>query len=231
MRTELPVCKRCCFCVPLRYGLLTWGYFKLAIGLIVSISLIVTLYHLVEMAIYYSNSYALHHIVVISIVLVILLVDIALNLVFIVGGHTKNASLLRVYYIYNIVLWALTIALLLVMGVLMTPRLTPDDFFSFRGWLMLVDLSSSFVNIVIQSYFLLLLRSEIMKLRGNCEFRFVNNAAEAECTMNYKEGLVNEEKEMQDEKGTCDRDTVCARTCQTNGTCYKNEDGVDNPKV
>ncbi|KAJ8720020.1 hypothetical protein PYW07_012063 [Mythimna separata] len=226
MRTELPLCKRCCFCVPLRYGLLTWGYCKLVIAIMVSIAMIVTLYSLVQMAMYYSNNiYVMHHIVVISIVLVVLLIDIALNLVFIVGGHTKNVSLLRVYYIYNIVLWALTIALVLLMGVLMMPTVTPDHLFSYRGWLMLIDFASSFVNIVIQSYFLLLLRSEIVKLRSNCEFRFVNNAAEAECTMNYKEALINGwEKGMQDVCGTCEREAVCAKICQTNGTCHKNED-------
>lgn len=37
---------------------------------------------------------------------------------------------------------------------------------------------------VVQTYFILLLRSEMIKLRNNADsFRFVNNAAEAECTM------------------------------------------------
>lgn len=45
-----------------------------------------------------------------------------------------------------------------------------------------------------QGYFLLLLRSEIIKLRNHCEFRFVNNAAEAECTIIDDEELTCEKK-------------------------------------
>lgn len=29
MKVELPELKRCCCCIPLRYGLIGWGYIKL----------------------------------------------------------------------------------------------------------------------------------------------------------------------------------------------------------
>lgn len=224
MRTELPECKRCCFCLPLRYGLITWGYIKLIAGALLSIAIAISLFKIIAMSIKYGNTgHLVENIVILSIVLVMLLTDVALNTVFVVGGHMKNVKLLRVYYIYNMVLLGLTIALVLVMFFLMVPTVLPNHILSFSTWLLVLDFSGSFVNIVMQTYFLLLVRSEIIKLQNNCEFQFVNNAAEAECTMKYKEGLVDEEKGTEDvcSKGTCETEDVCEIKCQSNGTCHK----------
>lgn len=45
---------------------------------------------------------------------------------------------------------------------------------------------------MIQAYILLLVRSEFVKLSNDCEFRFVNNAAESACRMKCEEeNLIN----------------------------------------
>lgn len=52
----------------------------------------------------------------------------------------------------------------------------------------------------------------------------MNNAAEAECTMDYKEGLLDDEKGMADvyEKRACETEDMCKKSCEINGSCQKN---------
>lgn len=47
---------------------------------------------------------------------------------------------------------------------------------------------------VIQGYVIILVRSEIVKLQNSNSFRFVNNAADAECTLNIEDMNVQSER-------------------------------------
>ncbi|CAH0625272.1 unnamed protein product [Chrysodeixis includens] len=187
MRTELPEFKRCCFCVPLRYGLLTWGYLKLLSTCLLLLTYIGALYVTVRrvvsdpIAVYYYEE-----ITVFSIVIVVLTIDASLTTVFIVGGHQKNSKLLRVFYIYGIVILVL---LFIMLSIMIVPMLFEDSFTPSHIKMYIIDMSGILIEILLQIYFLLLLRSEIVKLNANCEFRFVNNAAQGECVMKYKDNL------------------------------------------
>ncbi|KAH9645118.1 hypothetical protein HF086_005663 [Spodoptera exigua] len=122
MKAELPVCTRCCFCLPLRRGLLVWGYIKL-----------------------------------------------------------KKVKYMRLFYFLSIGILAVTGLLLIAQTCLMG-----HPSFKFKADLLeyyIKIYTSYFIVIVVQAYFILLLRSEIIKLKNSCKFRFVNNAAEALCSL------------------------------------------------
>ncbi|KAH9645124.1 hypothetical protein HF086_005669 [Spodoptera exigua] len=87
MRADLPVFKRCCFCIPLRYGLLTWAYVKLVTVTIFSMFILVSLYHMVGMYTMYHLPIQRHNIIFMSVILTVLFIEISLTVTFIVGGH------------------------------------------------------------------------------------------------------------------------------------------------
>ncbi|XP_050550542.1 uncharacterized protein LOC118267750 isoform X2 [Spodoptera frugiperda] len=68
---------KCCFCIPLRFGLLTWAYVKLALIVVVTY-LMVNIIKQVT-----SNSEVWH----ISALLVLLFVELCLTVMFIIAGH------------------------------------------------------------------------------------------------------------------------------------------------
>ncbi|XP_022827183.1 uncharacterized protein LOC111356904 [Spodoptera litura] len=196
MRTELPTCKRCCFCMPLRYGLLSWGYFRFVISGLFLVGLTVGFVGLITA----ENGFReLVSIIVVGVLLLSTLTDFVLNFLFILGGHKKDVRLLRSYYVYSIVLCVLTIVLGIASSVhtmMMLKMFSFSNSFdvSFYLWIMLVDTATFIAQVLIQIYFLLLVRSEIIKLRSNCEFRFVNLTAEGECTLKCTENSVNNEE-------------------------------------
>ncbi|XP_026741760.1 uncharacterized protein LOC113503849 [Trichoplusia ni] len=186
MRAELPEFKRCCCCFPLRYGLMTWGYLKLISSCLLLITFTYALYFTicrvltVPGAIYYYEEITIY-----CIFIAILTLDATFTTVFVVGGHQKSPKLLRVYYIYGMVVLVL---LLIMLSIMTLPFFFfEDSYTSFRIRVHMIDVCSIFLEIMLQTYFLLLVRSEMVKLNSNCEFRFVNNAAQAECVMTYQE--------------------------------------------
>jgi len=208
--------KRCRCCIPLRYGLLISGYFKL----IVSVAVLVPVTYLLVQSVielqwrtYEDNITPL---TMLTITALVTLCDIAMNIVFLIGNHKKNARLLRVFYSYSIGLLVLyVVALVMLVAqfdknnyVYMVPLIgviyqtTPLEFESMF----------EIVNICFQVYFILITKSEIAKLKNNCQFRFTNKDNEAQCTM-YDVG-VNEAKANE---AQCTMYDVGVN--KTNGTC------------
>ncbi|CAH0686427.1 unnamed protein product [Spodoptera exigua] len=195
MYSEVPTCRRCCFCVPLRYGLIAWGYIRLVISLLFLVGLTIGFVGVLTAEDKYRE---MGTIIILGILLLSTLTDFVLNFLFILGGHKKDVKLLRSYYVYSIVLCVLTVLLgtTSTIHTLMLFRISSVDF-SFFFWVILADTGSFFAQVLIQIYFLLLVRSEIIKLRSNCEFRFVNLAAEGECTLKCTEIGDNDEEGRQ----------------------------------
>lgn len=196
MRTDLPVCKRCCFCVPLRYGLLTWAYIKLICMSLLSLGIMVSLYHMVGMYMEYHMPSQMHNIIFMSVILTLFVIEISLTITFIVGGHMKNAKLMRVFYIYNIVV--LVLASILMLAVV-TVLFIPVHLVIYRSWQTITMCAQFFFSLVIDVYFILLMRSEILKLEGKYGFTFVNNAADGECTMQGDTQIEGDWKTIEDE--------------------------------
>ncbi|CAH0686432.1 unnamed protein product [Spodoptera exigua] len=196
MRADLPVFKRCCFCIPLRYGLLTWAYVKLVTVTIFSMFILVSLYHMVGMYTMYHLPIQRHNIIFMSVILTVLFIEISLTVTFIVGGHMKNVKLMRVFYVYNIVILTIS-SLLMIIAILML--VFPIEFFLYRTFEYISTCANFFFSIVIQLYFILLIRSEILKLEGKYGFSFVNNAAEGECNMRGDTQTEGDWKTIEDE--------------------------------
>uniref|UniRef100_A0A2A4JIM6 Uncharacterized protein n=1 Tax=Heliothis virescens TaxID=7102 RepID=A0A2A4JIM6_HELVI len=115
---------------------------------------------------------------VLALVLVTVTINLVLDTLFVIGGHKRNVKLLQIYYIYHIVLWVLSLISLIVMGFIMMKGM--------HGRMMLqMNFFNMFLSCVLQSYFLLLLRSQIMKLRANIDFQYLNAESGPECTMKY----------------------------------------------
>ncbi|KAJ8720037.1 hypothetical protein PYW07_012080 [Mythimna separata] len=195
MRTELPVCKRC-FCLPLRYGLLTWGYIRLGLSNFLFITMCVSFYLMLKLFITEEKvSLNIARIVIAVCLLLLLITDIVLNVVFITGGHKKNVKMLRVYYIYSFILCILLFLMWIASVVSTLFEFSIGEIeLTFHIYIILVDSTTMLALVLAQVCDLLLVRSEIIKLRNQCEFRFVNNAAEAQCTLkceqlNAEEGL------------------------------------------
>ncbi|CAD0197626.1 unnamed protein product [Chrysodeixis includens] len=138
------------------------------------------------------------------ILLVLIIMDFVLTTIFIVGGHKKNLKMLTIYYYYSIGVWILSI-LFSIFIVSMYFNAAGFVYEPIYAWVMsIMESSSHFISMVAQGYFLLLLRSEMLKLRNNCEFRFVNNAAQPECELKC-----NKEKDT-----PCDNNgTGCKGAC------------------
>ncbi|XP_028179076.1 uncharacterized protein LOC135077869 [Ostrinia nubilalis] len=174
-RVEVPEFNRCCFCLPLRPGLLVWGYIKMAALSVFGYILIEDLIRMM------SHSYFRVPTVMILLVCFVV-IDIMFTIGFIVAGHMKHPQLFRMYYYYSLVsLGIFFIGYMIVLGVY---------FYTFRNlpayiflWTTLDSLYTAVPLILVQLYLSLLVKSELRKLSNNSNFQFVNTAAEASCSL------------------------------------------------
>ncbi|KAJ8720027.1 hypothetical protein PYW07_012070 [Mythimna separata] len=194
MKGEIPVFRRCCFCLPLRYGLLAWGYFKLiADAFLLFLMSFIFINTLFWMRVATNNDHRTQmylELMIPMIAITLFFTDFIVTIVFIIGGHKKNVQLIRVFYFFSMGMWVATF-LLACFGVVSALHYTIT--YHSHYWQhpeVILTFCFYFIVIVVQTYVLLLLRSEIIKLRSIGEFRFVNNAAEAECTMRCDEVVI-----------------------------------------
>ncbi|CAB3228298.1 unnamed protein product [Arctia plantaginis] len=181
MRTEVPVLRRCYFCLSLRHGLLAWGYFKLILTSMLLLYFSIVLY----VVVIYSSINKVYddiNVLIYSAVLLIVTGDFILHIIFIVGAHSKDIKLLRVYYVYSVMLVVVSFLMFIICAGIMINRIFIETI-GHIGLTFVSELSSFFVNLLIQIYITLLVRSEIIKLKNTMSFRFVNNAVEAECNL------------------------------------------------
>ncbi|CAB3227845.1 unnamed protein product [Arctia plantaginis] len=186
MRKEVPVLQRCCFCLPLRGGLLAWGYLKLTIASLMLFYLLCILLQITEGKLVYNFTQF-------AIALLIVTADVILHSVFIVGCHKKNVKLLKVYYFYSLSLLVLTA----LFGVFCTGIIIGSNLNHYGRLFttsMCRGLSTLFINLLIQVYVILLVKSKITKLDNMDSFKFQNNAAEA-LKYNMMIGSLCKEKE------------------------------------
>ncbi|PZC82186.1 hypothetical protein B5X24_HaOG210994 [Helicoverpa armigera] len=95
---------------------------------------------------------------------------------------------LKPFYYFSIVAWILAM-LLTAMAVSLSIESLFAKYMTFPSSVVnIINFVSYFVTIVVQTYFILLLRSEIIKLIKNNEVRFLNNGADASCTVRHETG-------------------------------------------
>ncbi|KAJ8720035.1 hypothetical protein PYW07_012078 [Mythimna separata] len=185
MRTEVLELKRACFCLPLRYSLLFCGYGRL---ICILFDICITALTNVEA---YTTSIMFWQLFTI----IIELLDFILVVIFIVGAHKKSVKLLKIFYFYDLGL--LILETLLCAGFVVYIVYTTILLGGLERNIRIILSLAAYLTICLgfKGYVLLLVRSEIIKLDNNSQFRFVNNAAESECMMEYKK-TGNEEQRL-----------------------------------
>ena len=196
MSCEIPEFKRCCFCIPLRHGLLAWVYFKLISTIPILWYFAMVLANIIYIIISYGSMEIMEMELAITVFMFIaILIDITLSVVFLISAHRKNYKLMRVYYIYLLVVFVVTLGLPLLtfayviyqnVNIINLYNKDPDTFIAYSV--------ISWIHIVTDMYFIVLVRSEFKKLARNYQFRFENNAVDAECAMVPAMGYADNEK-------------------------------------
>ncbi|XP_023950699.2 uncharacterized protein LOC112054970 isoform X2 [Bicyclus anynana] len=178
MRCEIPVLLRCCFCFPLRHGLLVWAYVKEIFSLMF---LIFTIWRFSKTYKRLDTSWE----VIYPIIITLTVVDILFHVLFIISAHTKDYRKMRIFYRYSIVFLCLNAILFILFISLCIFYIYMSLFiFIFLWSLMLPTFLMILITIVIQIYLIILIKSEVIKLKNNSQFEFVNHAAEEKCTAN-----------------------------------------------
>ncbi|PZC82195.1 hypothetical protein B5X24_HaOG211003 [Helicoverpa armigera] len=131
---------------------------------------------LVDIADFFCNGCLVIGIIIIAITVS----DIGLHILFIVGAHKKNVTLLKVYYYYAWFMWVGTIIMFAVCTILLVLFFSGIGVSGAKSLLFSMDIVGFLLAIVIQTCLLISLRSELIKLRSNCPYRFVKNDGDAE---------------------------------------------------
>ncbi|XP_014359872.2 uncharacterized protein LOC106711954 [Papilio machaon] len=169
MFVEMPTVARCCFCAPLRYGLLIWAYIKLVTSILAfSIAIMwLFLWFLFTMG-------EISLLLLIISTLISLIADIVFNFILIMGTHKKNLSFLKLYHRYAFA----HAVIFLMLGVLWIsyaivengkPLNQPDSMMY-----IVCMVTSVIVPLILHVYLFIVLRSEIHKLKTKDQINFVN---------------------------------------------------------
>ncbi|XP_045774124.1 uncharacterized protein LOC123873348 [Maniola jurtina] len=172
MRLEIPECRRCCCCLPLRRGVLVFGYLNLVFS--VFIVVIETLDAFEGVFLNHTVMFrGVHFYAHVWFAAVLYLTEIAFNIVLLVGAHMKRTDLMRAYYYYGI---TTTLASLITFFVLWLNSVNTCTacYWSFY----IVQTGFVLCGVGIQVYLLLLIRSELLKIRQNSCLCYVNHASE-----------------------------------------------------
>ncbi|CAH4031694.1 unnamed protein product [Pieris brassicae] len=186
MRCELPILLKCCFCVPLRLGLLIWAYLKLIFSLFIVIVFCIQAEYLRMSA----RDIPKEGIVFLVMMIMFGCINSIFQTVFIVSAHKKNYKIMRIYYIYNFVYIFLPTILFIMCCIII---------YSHMGAFMILLLAATPVGIIVISipiefvlniYLMLLVRSEFIKLRDSGQFQFFNHESEARCVATLPDNTI-----------------------------------------
>ncbi|XP_061706963.1 uncharacterized protein LOC133517629 [Cydia pomonella] len=143
---RVPEMRKCCFCIPLRPGIILCGYVNIAFSLLVLSCLVIT----VELKKKTVTNDASIEAVTSTVLFCILGMSILLNVMLLVAGFQKDIPMLR---LYNYFALATAFAMLMPALVLL-----------FR--LQYVEWWAALGAIVMQCYVIVLVRSEVIRLEG-----------------------------------------------------------------
>ncbi|KAJ8720034.1 hypothetical protein PYW07_012077 [Mythimna separata] len=182
MTIVLPEFKRCCCCLPLRTGLLAWGYFKMIVDVVIIVLLAYLTAIFFMASLYFQDFYS----ITVAVVSLITLMTVAANFVatfaFVIGCHEKKVKKIRRFYVYSIC-ELIVMAVLMMMAVGITIRYWRAE--TRRGHLVIYTIY--LLTLALHAYFILLLRSEVIKLETSFEISIVINSADAEYCKGSKE--------------------------------------------
>ncbi|XP_026332538.1 uncharacterized protein LOC113239673 [Hyposmocoma kahamanoa] len=160
MYCDIPDFGRCCLCLPLRKGILIFGYINVLYS-----AFMVGLYSYWVHHGDLKQSYIIFHGVTTEtmseLILFIFCVDVVINCLLVYGAHQKVTSFLKVFYYYTIMTCIAAIMLEIIEAISYPARIVQDLILSFAG-------------LCIQLYLLLLVRSLLRKLEIGNQHNFDN---------------------------------------------------------
>ncbi|XP_075977114.1 uncharacterized protein LOC142977229 [Anticarsia gemmatalis] len=170
MPSDFLVCKTCCLCMPLRYGLLTWGYLKTFLDLFF-------IYFLG--AIWYSHvlfCMTMEDLITTTLVIFGTIMDAIMSIIFLIGCHQKKLSVIKCYNTY------VKIFLMLIIMTCAHNMLFVASGCEREGISPKVILWGYLTLIAAHCFMLFILRSEIIKLENNTEST-TTEMTQPECTL------------------------------------------------
>ncbi|CAH2041662.1 unnamed protein product, partial [Iphiclides podalirius] len=181
MYTDLPKITRCCFCLPLRYGLLVWAYLKMIWCILVTVLILEKILNTVR-----RMKPADTNITMEAVIAALFLFDIAITLVFIVGAHKKNPKLLRVYYKYAVGTTVI-VFLFYLFGMAMQIFMYLSRWFNSPQFYMIYDVFEIATfgtgTLLLNLYLLALIKNEILKLENSTQLSFYNHGSDSKCVL------------------------------------------------
>lgn len=119
---------------------------------------------------------------IVIMIIVVILTEVVVHCGFIVGVHKKAVKIMRLYFYYALFMWSVTMmAAVVVTGLLSVSLYFTDS--SLEIIIFTTTIVAFALSIAVQTFLLLALRSEIIKLRSNCPYRFVKDDNEPEGTI------------------------------------------------
>ncbi|XP_034832942.2 uncharacterized protein [Maniola hyperantus] len=160
MYCELPKLTRCCFCMPLRRGLLIFGYLNILYSALSVLFLSIS-FHLDEQTIAFLDIDLFD----IYIYDILYCIDMVFNMVLIYAAHRQIVRCLKVFYYY-------TMTMLFVLIILMIYFIfsKPDNVIDY--------VMSSFVKCCLYIYLIILVRSLLEKLENSSGLTYENQLQE-----------------------------------------------------
>ncbi|XP_075991768.1 uncharacterized protein LOC142987102 [Anticarsia gemmatalis] len=143
MHVKVPEVKRCCFCFPLRQGVILFGFINVVFSIVAVTCLVIT----TELKKSNSDSSMLEAITA-TILFSIFGMGLILNILLLVAGFQKDIAMLRLYLYYGVVT---TLAALVPTFMLVTR-------------MHVFDVCVALFAICMQWYVIVIVRSEILKL-------------------------------------------------------------------
>ncbi|XP_063839267.1 uncharacterized protein LOC135088349 [Ostrinia nubilalis] len=144
MHVKVPEVKRCCCCLPLRYGIVVFGLINVLLSLLAVACLVVA----TEVKRSTLTDGSSLEVITATVLYSILGMGVILNILLLVGGCQKDISMLRLYNHYAV----LTIVAALVPLIVLLSRK------------QYADVCAGLTAVVTQMYVSILVRSEVVKL-------------------------------------------------------------------
>ncbi|XP_026332572.1 uncharacterized protein LOC113239699 [Hyposmocoma kahamanoa] len=160
MLIEIPVFKRACFCVPLRYGIIILGYLNVVISIfyVVSERMLGGMHRGVPIPAPFWVFFLVYA------------AEIIFSVVLVIGAHKKLCILLNAFYYYSLSTTLVAfVCLLVVWGLYHNVLLESDTY---------LELTIAFSSFAVHIYLLLLIRSEVKKLSNCNSYVVVNHMSE-----------------------------------------------------
>ncbi|KAJ2951721.1 hypothetical protein O0L34_g13886 [Tuta absoluta] len=194
MQFDIPTFIRCCVCVPLRLGLLIWGYASLILLGIILVPLFEEWKYLVF---YYL--YSTEILIIYTFLLFLAFGNIAFSILLIVAAHKRSS---RLMIIYNKCAFVAAILECISLLLYVVYNVYGHGLRLFYGGPIrdtaFTVLFLGIAGVGMQTYILAIVRSEIIKLDSNREFEFQNIVAEPEKDDREPEAVVVDDQKNEE---------------------------------